>query len=743
MLINPDVLPDVESVIDSETGYAVNLPLGVQERSEFWEANLDIRDRLLAIREALGITVSPDFPSVPDELPKDREPTAPPIPNRPRSVGVANNIASDVKFARMLLETKKGVRHVRTPEGARRYGKPIGSPITRADIVAARMKNMGVKKTGSRRRGKGGKVTAPKLSNMTDAKKTRDIGELRKSMDLSDRSATREAMENAKTSVTHGYHARYGNVRDSGIPQIGWVIPKATSPDNLPDNEKKLVAYGMPGGGGRYDIFADKESGKIRANIYPSWRSTTESAFITGNAEDLDDVIEAANRMIGGKKARLTKQSDEYDIEGKWHRNRKPRDYEGLVERYAGVRGWDYEVVPGEGEINWKDYGERFNLAQSEAHELGYSFNDGLFNASRKGRFHIEAVEAINGTMRTHEDMYPGFANLIDNVVLSDPRKTSAIAWNGRTDAYTELGEKRSWNGLGFNADYFSTGKTAAARRTLSSKQFDASTGDVDGDAVFYAVPPSVLEKAYGWDELKALTVMTATHELGHTVGNILQNQYNRDGDPHNSLDKSVGYFHRKRMLEIFEDYGFLEKGKSEAAPSESQRWMEIGNKGFASTDPFDRSAITEHLGEYAATNVSEIMAETWAAYHLHPNPGDFVREMGELMEVALQDFLAEEDPSKRYKQKSVREGRAAAGIDAPVAKPDFKNESIGSFLTFGDFDSPIGKSRKELVSKNPPIIKYKRHLPTGGYTDVYMTWDDSNGGGWVQTPQEDLGVNV
>lgn len=58
MLINPDVLPDVESVIDSETGYAVNLPLGVQERSEFWEANPDIRDRLLAIREALGITVS-------------------------------------------------------------------------------------------------------------------------------------------------------------------------------------------------------------------------------------------------------------------------------------------------------------------------------------------------------------------------------------------------------------------------------------------------------------------------------------------------------------------------------------------------------------------------------------------------------------------------------------------------------------------------------------------------------------
>lgn len=107
-------LPEVP-VVDIESGLTVNYPLGLQV---VWELSGETMERIRALRAELGITIDDQFEMV----------RADPEPG--------------MKSYRMHhvppMEFK--VRHVRTPEGARYYGLPIGSPITAGAIAKARKK---------------------------------------------------------------------------------------------------------------------------------------------------------------------------------------------------------------------------------------------------------------------------------------------------------------------------------------------------------------------------------------------------------------------------------------------------------------------------------------------------------------------------------------------------------------------------------------------------------------------------
>lgn len=745
-MIRREALKDEESIIDPVTGWAVNIPLGFQQTREYWTDHPEEVARIMVMRGIAGINVD-DFPtSAPTPVP-EHSPEVLTAPPRPRATvvgkrpdvmmsGKGADLQGDIDFLRRLMETKSGKRFVRSAEGARRFGKPIGSLITREDRERARAKNSGGKKTPSApdkpdapdAAPKSPSDAEPKISNLED-KSLDDFG------DLSDRSLSEEIEDKTRRGLASDSN-RWGYVMNAAIGTV--VLTHQTDQSKAAKQKNYITTYistvNDPTMSGGYVIRADRKTGDLTATLIK--KGERSFIYAKGNDEEtLAKLVEASLRSLRNPpNKRLTTNSDEYDAEGKWHRNRRPRDYDALVELNEGIRGWDYQVDPSEADIDPKSYEQRMELARKEAAELGYTLGESLFyEYGGAAKMDMPVVEHINSIMRTFEDMYPGFGALIDSIAMADPKKSKGIAWNGTSPAIVDTGDTVQWNGMGFNAKYFAN--TAKARRELlelagvnpEHMQKDAESkaaaaqdikdaakaGDVDGAINFHAVPAAVLMEAYGWDATKAVTTMVATHEIGHTVGNILQGSLARngrlDGIPNpNGGDGSVADFHRRRMLEIFEDYGFVPRGTAESTPAgTSQRWMNIGREGFnPKTDPFDRDAISEHLSQYGATNVSEIMAETWAAYQLHPNPGDYVREMGELMEAALQDFLAEEEPDKRYVKKSVRIIRAESGAQMPSARPDFSNRNVGDSL---NIPTDAGQTSKYAKRGDPPTNGYGR----------------------------------
>ncbi len=157
-------LLDSEVIVDAETGYAINVPLGYQGYPGWQTENPEIIARIYSLRTANGIIVVNDFFVAPtsgarysnysdDYMKKPgREELREEIRAR-MAASRANASKAGTKSANANLievieetidglkrmagiETKKDeVRNVATPEGSRRYGLPIGAVIVnRGDV---------------------------------------------------------------------------------------------------------------------------------------------------------------------------------------------------------------------------------------------------------------------------------------------------------------------------------------------------------------------------------------------------------------------------------------------------------------------------------------------------------------------------------------------------------------------------------------------------------------------------------
>jgi hypothetical protein len=89
-------------------------------------------------------------------------------------------------------------------------------------------------------------------------------------------------------------------------------------------------------------------------------------------------------------------------------------------------------------------------------------------------------------------------------------------------------------------------------------------------------------------------------------------------------------------------------------------------------TTVMNRAALAEHLSKYGSTNFQELMAETWTGYQHNGNPSDFVREMGQLMDDALIDFLddTQAGPEAEFRISKLK-GYQTAAWPKGVAIPD------------------------------------------------------------------------
>ncbi|UVF61435.1 hypothetical protein SEA_DALANDE_21 [Gordonia phage DalanDe] len=730
----------------------------------------------------------------------------------------AGSLADQIAFTKTLLdthiETKGRIRRVRTPEGARKYGLPIGSIIT-ADALRT------VARAATRRAEQVGGALAPDASTKNDnnakvayrvIRQDKDL----KGVDLKSGKHTRKLLDsyvmNNLTSTegapplneslfVQGYRSvrpidgnenerrRFrmpeifgmqdasfteslargttSDVRsefDHEVTEIRWTDKRNRTSDGRTSIEVRPTNNPPRGKSGqKLKYVATLETGRRRGG---GWRQ-----FL---AETPEEAFEAAARAVLLQQQRMTEPGDDYDAEGMWPVNRRPRDYDGVIEKWPGIRGWDFALEDSDSEVDFSSKTERYKLARQDALEMGYEWatkatwlkDDGSVQAMP-----VEVMETVNALMRAHDDQYPGIAQLFSQIGLM--RDGWATAYNG--GGYQKIGEAftHTVGVMGMNEKYFSDGQLSLqnAARIMNSgrERADMPEWHVNrgGDDLYARTGDTGMTP----QQMIALQVMT--HEIGHSVGYILQGRiFDVVGGKHTNSSfyggrdnpDSVTQFHRARMLEILTEYGMFDpkkadkivgktidtytsndrdivarmkqsltellddedgsmrraygderyqsmiderrkniadleariaKTEADAGRKVQHDWMTISGEGFANDDPFNRQAISEHLGEYAATNVSEIMAETWAAYHLQENPGDFVREMGDLMVAALDDYLAETDMTKMPKPRAVVEARKAKGL------PTWDNRHVIEVIRGEGSDRSTATVRKLLAEKN------------------------------------------
>lgn len=713
----------------------------------------------------------------------------------------AGSLQDQIAFTKTLLtthlETKGRIRRVRTPEGSKKYGLPIGSiitadklrKVTRATARAAEQVMGSVddpepdaaKKTESNNdtvpyrviradkdlKGvdlKSGEFTIELLNDPTMnrfTKMVRHAGEdpipVRDNMTVMGYRTGKplfagdeprrfnmgrfSAGLNPLNLVDTLAQVTPADLRDEytyEISEINWQDTKEHIDRNdrqhfwATNIEVRPVTNTPRGKGGeKLKYVATLQTGRRRGG---GWRQ-----FL---AETPEEAFEAAARAVVLSRKRMTEVGDDYDEEGMWPVNRKARDYDGVVESWSGVRGWDY-TVDEDDEIDFSDRNARYKLARKDANEMGFTW--ATADQWKKGDgsnqpIPVEVMESVNSLMRAHDDRYPGLANMFSKIGLV---RTDATAYNGgENDAYGLI--YHTTNVMGMSETAF--GDTYKAKNGNAHHM----TGRASLPTWNVSYGNDNLHERLGDDSLtpqQVVAIQVMTHEIGHSVGYILQGRsWDVLDGKHTSAvhsmqtDKakdSVTNFHRTRMLEILQEYGMFDPKKAEATLKKKikageypyarydlkdpkqrkealdrlqQDHMHIGSDGFGKDDPYNRQAISEHLSEYAATNVSEIMAETWAAYHLQEEPGDFVREMGELMETALLDYLAETDMTKMPKPKEVVAARKAKGLPTWNSRHALEKLESGA----KDAESPVMSSevRKLTDAYDEALARGDVNLP-------------------------------
>lgn len=132
-------LPE-EVIWDLQSGYAINVPLGWQDYPGWQLDKPDVIERIQLMRLQSGILMRDDFfmtPEFSDETEYNN-----PLEEEIERRGLQNLVDEimAIKSGNRGLETKSRrptVRHVRTPEGARRFNQPIGTVI----VADAQMTN--------------------------------------------------------------------------------------------------------------------------------------------------------------------------------------------------------------------------------------------------------------------------------------------------------------------------------------------------------------------------------------------------------------------------------------------------------------------------------------------------------------------------------------------------------------------------------------------------------------------------
>lgn len=502
-------------------------------------------------------------------------------------------------------EQKGLIRRVRTAEGARKYGQPIGSVIVVDKVKRGRQRTSRVKV----------------VENDTTV------------------------LDNRATDKRTGFTKR----------------PKDGLLDFTPAEAKAATKWTDASGNWLNDfLYADNEGVHVRIDNFVATtgqysihiRDTRTRDDFQFRADTLEQAKQATSVWLKSRHDRLNKQSSKVDKFGRRHRNRKKRDYPGFFDAWEGTRGWDFQYED-DPELDMDDYYARIDFATKDAAEMGVEWGQLQKRPYTTSNVDPNGMEAVNSVYRVHEEYIPGFSRLLPKVGLDTDSGTAArgaIAWNGlAVQADSQSGTWKFTGELGLPMNYWSSERNPSMFDKLDAVSTH-SPRSKEKPIAWHAVDVDRIAEEQGIDTWRAQMLATTTHEFGHSIARILFNDFylgsqaNRPELNENDNEMAtVGTYFRHEFIALLDDFGVIDFDEFYAdAPTvrEQNESMNIYTKNSHPTLRHD--VLKEHLSVYGAVNFHEMMAETWAAYMMDPEPGDFVRELGSLMEDAVNMWISE-----------------------------------------------------------------------------------------------------
>ena len=526
------------------------------------------------------------------------------------------------KWVDITLEYKAGPRYVRTAEGALRYGKPIGSLITREDRRKARISHSRVGRFGPAAGGQKIDLKDPDHARYKPKSKTR---------------AQTKKLERIR-KIEKDDIAGIWSWSEDGTLRKRPTIQVAES--------------------------TNKES-PWEVEIWDDSSTYFGPRYIHG-AKTAEEAMEAAAQMYLARRKRLSQEGDTYDYEDQWPRNKRPREHENMLDAWEGIRGWDW-VGEDDPEVAEEDIRGRWGLVDQEAKDLGYELSRYGGRNARGYEMDVTVAETVNAIMRAHEERYPGMTQLFDRVQLDD--STMGIAFNylrsvpvyvhGPDGERSTVVQSRSYSQMGMSSAYFSNAIEVNGMDPEDRMKAIMQRQGLEDDKIgWWATDMNEIQEKYGVNEMQAFTIAVMTHEIGHTVGFILQNRFQQDGGEEYNIrpdpEKTVPGYFRDDFLDLLAEYGIMTTDVADGNNAYFEdAFFNTSNRGqSAALDQFamyiDREALAEHVSIYGSTSTAELFAETWASYQLSENPTEFVSAMGALMEDALIMHLEEGAEDRR-----------------------------------------------------------------------------------------------
>lgn len=517
--------------------------------------------------------------------------------------GDGDDLDDDAGDDAKKAETKAAIRHVRTAAGVHRFHLPVGSPITghgdgpglpHTDSMAARATGKPAAPS---------KPSAGRTARSTVSKETSKPKKLTK--------ADIDKLFDPKTVQWH-------TSKESGNVTRLHYEPEGTG-------LKIVVAH--------HPFYTEWAVHKVRPGSPKSeYGSTVTETLDNGVVSGYGDMHERETRIRALRAAKT-----QYRVQAvldKTGKRKKNRGYDNFFDYYEGVYGFDYQNADDEDYISEEDFDDpriRKDIAQRESNALGIRvIGDPITGEDME----INSHETINSVARVHETMYPGFLTFTKGFFYdSHYPNRNALAYNRLNQAHVRFPEDDNYATIAVMPKMFGDHVNVYKNAAELLSEYGGSWWSVSLD--------EMREDQPDMDDWKLAQINTLVHEFGHSVGHIaLGNMKTKHSD---------GQKQRAQFADGFR--AIIEKYDLPGGNTKPEEVFRISpNATFDSRTAYgtditlvDPEVMQRVLSKYGGTNLQEMMAETWAEYQLSPNPREFARDLGSLMEEIMIGFLNDE----------------------------------------------------------------------------------------------------
>lgn len=477
------------------------------------------------------------------------------------------------------LESKGLIRRVRTPEGVRKFGQPIGSVIIRDAI------NVNPKKRYRRA------STASKLR--------------------------RRSKEKTRT----GSWANPEPPKRKYPQEIAW----------RPPTELGIVR----GSASDHDVTIYPKSvvdDKWQVVIYEAGRSESKATFWLPG-DNIDEVKASAQKTYSDWEAKQPKM--------KIKPKRTPREVESFWDAYEGIYGLDWQNEGDDIDLDKFDNDPLYRefLAHSESADIGVGVMTFARRSGSKGDLRMDpnVHEGINALARVYEEWYPGL--ITDHIpnfrIESEGSSMGAIAFNqhlapshatiiGLAENYfaEEDGNRDPLKHLEFvKRESMASGWHSPEGVEVIAKEMGVEPWQVAMYAtIHHEVGHTINRMIFGEMSAQGIDQLWYREEYAERVGAIFVKYGIFEDEGDNGFDAMM----RQESHDIFT--------AGNAGKSPYSVWSQTVNK----------TALRAHLSEYGSSSLHEFGAEVWSSYVVDPRPTEFVQEVGEVMEEMMTLWMEE-----------------------------------------------------------------------------------------------------